>query len=557
MEERDIYKKLFDDSFEKLQKIEELSDLPYGTLEIEIQALMYFIFKTIINKDSKYSKMPVKNVQKELFNIMLDIKLDDLNKLFDMSKFQFRNVLNDRIKYYEKIYKDSENKQTIVKLENIKDKIIYSASYIFYVLAADKISFGENSFPFASIPDVKKHEIQLRNENYKKYNNLDKFYDDYYILLEALYLGSETTADEIFDSYEQEMIRRQYENNIRFNNGVSVENNSIHKNQNSQSDDYSMHIVIAILLIFIVTIICVMKHSDNEIARINSIVEQKMEPAYECYKNKDMECVNKIASEISKLNKKPTSVVLEDLEERFNNERTGILFKLVEANKSAYIPGIDENEFTYNFIQIKNNNLKTYFNDSEEELYEALDKYNGYKYYSKKPQALPRTGIIETSIPQSGKGCNVHISVHSDNLFVKITDANTDKFISVFLRKNEIVNVYLPKGEYKINYLGGKTWCGKEDLFKHETIKGESDKNLVVADRDIYIGQKASVYGESFYFNEDTKLSMLTEYDWAISLRVIARESQLPIVLPDIPERIYDDKKPNPNYDLEFVDIRK
>ena len=553
MDERDIYKKLFDDSYEKLQKIEELSDLPYGTLEIEIQALMYFMFKTIINNSSKYSKMPVKTVQKGFFNIMIDVKLDDLNQLFDMSKFRFRNILNERIRYYEKIFKDAENKQNPVKIKDIKDKIIYASSYIFYILSADKISFNENSSPFASIADVRKHAIKLRNENYKKYNNLDKFYDDYYILLDTLYLGSESTADDILDRYEQEMIKRQYGNDIHLTEGAS-DSNSITKQHDFQSDDPSMHIVIAILVIFVITVFCFIKHSENELAKVNAIVEQKMGPAYECYKNKDMECVNKIASEISQLNKKPTSYVFDDLESRFNNERVSVLYQLVEANKSAYIPGIDENEFTYKFIQIKNNNLKTYFNNSEEELYEALDNYNGYKYYSKKPQPMPKTGIIETSISQNSKSNNVHLLTHSDDLFVKFTDVNSDKFISVFIRKNEIVNMYLPKGEYKIDYYGGKTWCGKEDLFKHETMKGESSKNLIVGDRDIYIGQKVSAYADIYVFDLESKLSMLTEYDWAIALRIIAREGNLSVELPDIPDRNYDDKKPNPNYDLEFID---
>lgn len=59
----------------------------------------------------------------------------------------------------------------------------------------------------------------------------------------------------------------------------------------------------------------------------------------------------------------------------FNLERNEIITTLIEADTWTAID--NGKKFSDEFIQIKDNNLKKYFNVSEVELFEALDKNIG------------------------------------------------------------------------------------------------------------------------------------------------------------------------------------
>ena len=72
-----------------------------------------------------------------------------------------------------------------------------------YIFSTNKIVFEQYNYPFASIGEINTQEIQLRNKNYKKYNNLDKFYYDYLGILETLYSVSEDMANDIAEFHKE------------------------------------------------------------------------------------------------------------------------------------------------------------------------------------------------------------------------------------------------------------------------------------------------------------------------------------------------------------------
>ena len=76
------------------------------------------------------------------------------------------------------------------------------------------------------------------------------------------------------------------------------------------------------------------------------------------------------------------------------------------------------------------------------------------------------------------KKCNFD---NTDHYFLQFADYSSDKPITtVFIRANEMLELHLPAGLYKIRYAAGKAedWKGKEDLFGSKHIYELRDREL-------------------------------------------------------------------------------
>ena len=188
-------------------------------------------------------------------------------------------------------------------------------------------------------------------------------------------------------------------------------------------------------------------------------------------------------------------------------------------------------------------------------MYKALDTFNGFKKYSKKTQAKPITSIIENTLPITQNEENIHILVHSHDLFVKFTNVKTNKSLSAFVRKNENISLRLPNGEYKFIYIGGEVWCGKEDLFKEDYMRGEFSQNIVInGSTVIFLGEKAVRLSNSYTFLSNNYLSLLTNTEWNKALLALEQSKR------SEEEERYKKKQKNlermnnPNYYLKIND---
>lgn len=185
------------------------SDVPYGVLATEVQVLLFFVFKQIFRYDEKFAELNISQIQRNMFHVILEHKLKDLNKLFNLTYSQFKNILKQRIKYYEEVYNSAEKKQ--LNLHEFKVQVMYSASYLFYILIADIENFKKTSFPFATLKEIHKQTIQKRNENYNKYGELDEFYIETVEFLEIIYNTSFDFVEEMYEQYINEKIKLEEE----------------------------------------------------------------------------------------------------------------------------------------------------------------------------------------------------------------------------------------------------------------------------------------------------------------------------------------------------------
>lgn len=222
---------------EIINDFKDFSDIPFGILDFEIQALVFYIFKKII---SKYDHIDKKEILNELFEIIINNQYTNINKLFNLTKFNIKNFFSLRIKYYEKIF-DESNKKSNTLLEKFKDKIIYSSSYIFYILKADENYFKKNALPFANKEEINKSTVQLRNENHKKYDDLDKFYTDNYNILEKLYKKALNKVNEVSEMYKK---------------------NNINESTNNYEDEIDLTniIIISLIILFVIILPCILHY---------------------------------------------------------------------------------------------------------------------------------------------------------------------------------------------------------------------------------------------------------------------------------------------------------
>lgn len=279
--------------------------------------------------------------------------------------------------------------------------------------------------------------------------------------------------------------------------------------------------------------------------------------AYECYKQDNKSCLETHIKSLAELKNQTNDSVLLNIKEQFKEERTNIIKKMAETNK-VVITTNRHNPIFFNekFLELKEKYLKTYFNNDEDELYEELDKFNGYRYYAKKVVPLPDTGILFSTIKNKSKNDNIHILIHSCNLLVHFTNIKTNEKMSIFINENDSISIALPDGEYKMTYTGGITWCGLEDGFKGNYIEGESSQNIIIKNPLVlYFGQKAfgmETLGNASFLIESDYIELLKEEEWNVAIAAIQKE-RMRILQKQIEEeqKIFE-KETNPNYDLKL-----
>ncbi len=217
-------------------------DLPFGVLDSEVRILMYFMFKCVVNDLLNETNVPTKKLQHWVHNNILNSIQSDINQLFKINKIQLQLIISTRIRFYEDIYKGKLYETNKLKFNTREDRIIYASSFVFYVLCADKSVFEQSNIPFASNNVIKKKTILQRNENYKKYGNLDKFYSDYYEILHNIYDMIFETSKEQIDTYKQTLR----------NTKIIAENEKKYKNKKRTNDTIADKILLYISLLFVI-----------------------------------------------------------------------------------------------------------------------------------------------------------------------------------------------------------------------------------------------------------------------------------------------------------------
>ena len=327
--------------------------------------------------------------------------------------------------------------------------------------------------------------------------------------------------------------------------------------QNSIFNNISLHITIAIIITFVVIVTTVSNHNKEIAKQKNEKIKQEMDLAYDCYINKKEGCLNTHVNTIVKLKNESNDLIKNELKYRFDEERSKIVAKMAEANKIVVSNNQENTFFNDSFLSLKSQYLKTYFNNNEDELYEALDKHNGYRYYAKKEKPRPKSGIVESTIIKGTNGDNIYILVHSHDLLVEFIDVKTNNKMSIFIRKNEWTSVPLPIGEYKMVYKGGDIWCGAQDSFKriYMDMEGESSHNIIINDKTIlYFGQKATYFNDEYIFlSLGNYISLLEEDEWIVAVRAINRYREQEEKKQYEKEQKEIEKMNNPNYDLKLI----
>lgn len=179
-------------------KLEELGNVPYGILETEQMVLIYFLFENALIPLCTAKKIPYKPILKNLFQYIFALQYDEVNKLFNINRHVFDIYIHSRIRYYKKQY-DSNRKITL-----IQDRLIYTAVSYLYILSADKQIFETDKEPFADDRLIEKETIRIRNDNYQKYGDLDRYFTKHYALFESIYDFANDIAEEMVNNIVKE-----------------------------------------------------------------------------------------------------------------------------------------------------------------------------------------------------------------------------------------------------------------------------------------------------------------------------------------------------------------
>ena len=479
MDNDNCIEQIFKDIYDRFKKLDEITDLPFGVLDSEVRILMFFMFKCIVNDSLRETNFSPKKLQNPVYNNILNSIQADINQLFKINKLQIQYTILTRIRFYENIFKGKLYETDKLNFNSIKDKIIYTSSFVFYVLCADKVVFEKSNVPFAGDTDIKNRTILQRNENYKKYGNLDKFHNDYNEILHNLYDMIYETSKEQIEAYKNALLNEQ----IVAENEMKEINTQI--NYISDAIGKFFHMLLAIGIVLFILLV------------IGTFI---------------LYVYDGITEETNKAN--------------YNKERNEIISQLLDANKENFAN--KKYELNDKFITLKKEYMAKYFNNNEDELYETLDKEQGVTYYTlikkqqleeeqkkieeekkqKEEAAKLKTGIIKSTIPTTEEIANFNISARGKDLGLFIRDRNNNNSLTLFVKQGEKLKISIPFGAYEYTFIRSKQTDESEENYKKylSDVFSPVFGSLKQIDLD---------YGKKYYFMYDNgAMQTMKQYSW-------------------------------------------
>lgn len=444
----------------------------YGVIPLEIMLITYFVFEYFYSEQCKGYSLKAKPALNVFKNLIKKNALEDINKLFNISSFKLMIIINERLLYYRnKLKKLQDNIENERKSE---EKIITELiNSVFYVITADENSMQKYTKPFASLTEITKEEIKIRQYNYKTYNELERIYPENIPFIELIIDTCKKTAYYFSDT------------SLLILKAIQEVQNYIRDTQNNNSED-----ITKVSYDIKLNIPETGGANDIDISKKNFTSEEIDNSNIET-KTNDIDTVENIEKEIhfAQINLIKIGIIMAIL-------LVGIIVLDYKNRKSEYHNYQISNEQNRN----NTNEIKYISSNLDSLIFPLFYSYNleQEKFEGPYNQNNIKNGEYYIKVSEPGGNAAISDVEFYNKYFNQIHDFSMEKCIGhpIFYKGN-LYNDVNGEGLYKINVTEQKLACKK---LTDEELKELSIITLPVSIESFQNNKTYNVYGYNYYY---------------------------------------------------------